>query len=104
MEFLILNTKNLLSFLCQQVHLQCSLAALLEVGIHFRNHFFVANTAFFTRPDVAAFLAAVDASDGFFTYGWGDSLVQALAVKMFAPPNAVAQVHFSFELVVYLVR
>jgi hypothetical protein len=52
----------------------------------------VASTAFFARGDVAAFLAAVDASGGFFTHGWGDSLVQALAVKMFAPPSAVAQV------------
>ena len=33
----------------------------------------------------------IDASGGFLTHGWGDSLVLALAVKTFSPPKRVAQ-------------
>jgi hypothetical protein len=73
-----------------QVPMECEVADLTRV-VHFANNLFLTDTSFWVRVDVAAFLKAVDDSDGIFEHGWGDSLIMALALKIFAPPEKVAQ-------------
>ena len=69
---------------------KCALADL-TFCVHFANSFFVGSSSFFVRPDVAAFMEAVDQSNGFARHGWGDSLVIATAIKIFATPNEIVQ-------------
>jgi len=73
-----------------RVPVQCDIADLTRT-VHFANNIFLTDTAFWVRSDVSAFLKAVDDSNGFFVHGWGDSLIMALALKIFAPPEKIAQ-------------
>lgn len=59
---------------------------------NFYNNFHIGRVSFFTRPDVRHFLEAVNASGSVQAHRWGDSTVQAYAVRIFMNPKQIMQV------------
>ena len=55
----------------------------LKKCFNFYNNFHVGKVSFFQRPDVMHFLKEVEASGGIDRHRWGDSTVQAYAVRLF---------------------
>lgn len=69
----------------------------LSTCFNFYNNFHIGNVAFFTRPDVQHFLRAVNASGHILSSRWGDSTIQAYAVRLFMNPAAIVQIpEFSY--------
>lgn len=64
----------------------------LSACFNFYNNWHVGDVSFFTRRDVAHFLSAVNASGNILTHRWGDSTVQAYAVRLFMDPASIVQV------------
>lgn len=58
---------------------------------HFYNNFYITKLSFWTRLEVQAYLQYLDEHGGIWRYGWGDSLIMAAAVKMFALPHEIVQ-------------
>lgn len=59
--------------------------------INFYNNWHIAKVDFFVRPDVRHFLLSVNASGGILQHRWGDSTIQAYAVRMFMDPSHLKQ-------------
>jgi Glycolipid 2-alpha-mannosyltransferase len=69
----------------------------LSTCFNFYNNFHIGNVAFFNRPDVQHFLLAVNKSGHILSSRWGDSTIQAYAVRLFMNPAAIVQVpEFSY--------
>lgn len=56
-------------------------------ALNYYNNFHVSSVAFWSRPEVVNFLGSVDESGGIYKYRWGDSTIQAIAVRMFSEPE-----------------
>jgi hypothetical protein len=57
---------------------------------NFYNNFHIGKVSFFNRPDVRHFLVAANASY-LYAHRWGDSTIQAYAVRIFMSPQLVQQ-------------
>ena len=69
----------------------------LNVAFNFYNNWHIGRVAFFRRPDVRHFLEAVNSSGHILQDRWGDSTIQAYAVRLFMHPRHVLQVpNFSY--------
>lgn len=69
----------------------------LTVAFNFYNNWHIGRVAFFRRPDVRHFLEAVNSSGHILLDRWGDSTIQAYAVRLFMHPRHVLQVpNFSY--------
>lgn len=77
---------------------RCSIAptAVMDVPLatcfNFYNNWHIGKVSFFARPDVRHFLEAVNGSGGILAHRWGDSTIQAYAVRLFMDPSRIAQV------------
>ncbi len=67
-----------------------------ESCFNFYNNWHLGRVSFFTRPDVHHFLSNVNSSNGILDYRWGDSTIQAYAVRIFMDQKEILQVP-SFE-------
>jgi len=61
----------------------------LSVCFNFYNNFHIGKVSFFRRPDVRHFLLAVNASGHILSDRWGDSTIQAYAVRIFMNPERI---------------
>eukprot|EP00602_Paraphysomonas_sp_CaronLab_P000267 CAMPEP_0185031918 /NCGR_PEP_ID=MMETSP1103-20130426/19639_1 /TAXON_ID=36769 /ORGANISM="Paraphysomonas bandaiensis, Strain Caron Lab Isolate" /LENGTH=237 /DNA_ID=CAMNT_0027567609 /DNA_START=495 /DNA_END=1208 /DNA_ORIENTATION=+ len=61
----------------------------ISILFNFYNNFHVGKVSFFNRPDVRHFLVATNTSGKLYQYRWGDSTIQAMAVRLFMDPKAV---------------
>lgn len=69
----------------------------LKTCFNFYNNFHIGSVAFFRRPDVQHFLLAVNSSGHIQSDRWGDSTIQAYAVRLFMNPAEIVQVpNFSY--------
>jgi len=66
--------------------------APMSTCFNFYNNWHIGQVAFFNRPDVRHYLHAVNASGHILSHRWGDSTIQAYAVRMFMHPSQVRQV------------
>ena len=64
----------------------------LSTCFNFYNNWHIGQVSFFTRPDVRHFLEAVNASGKIISHRWGDSTIQAYAVRLFMQPNQIRQI------------
>ena len=77
---------------------QCDMqpSAVMDVPfstcINFYNNWHIGRVSFFNRPDVRHYLEAVNASGHILSHRWGDSTIQAYAVRMFMNPAEIRQV------------
>ena len=61
----------------------------LNTCFNFYNNFHVGKVSFFLQPDVMHFLLAVNASGHVENHRWGDSSIQAYAVRLFMDPARI---------------
>lgn len=61
----------------------------LTTCFNFYNNFHIGKVSFFLRPDVQHFLQAVNDTGRILSDRWGDSTIQAYAVRMFMNPHRV---------------
>lgn len=61
----------------------------LTTCFNFYNNFHMGRVSFWRRPDVKHYLNAILASSGIAAHRWGDSTIQAYAVRMFMDPDQV---------------
>jgi len=54
---------------------------------HFYNNFFLTDLNFWRSEPVVAYLSYLRDSDDFWQGGWGDSLIMAHTLRVFAPPE-----------------
>lgn len=54
---------------------------------NYYNNFHVSKVAFWLRSEVKAFLRYIDDAGGIYKYRWGDSTIQAIALRMFSSPE-----------------
>lgn len=83
----------------QKCNLQATalMDAPLKTCFNFYNNFHIGNVLFFLRPDVQHFLNAVNTSGHIQSDRWGDSTIQAYAVRLFMNPAEIVQVpNFSY--------
>jgi hypothetical protein len=59
---------------------------------NFYNNWHIGRVGFFNRPDVRHYLETVNASGHILSHRWGDSTIQAYAVRMFMNPAEIVQV------------
>jgi hypothetical protein len=59
---------------------------------NFYNNFHVGKVSFFQRPDVLHYLRAVNGSGGVDMHRWGDSTIQAYAVRLFMDPAKIRMI------------
>jgi hypothetical protein len=59
---------------------------------NFYNNWHIGRVSFFNRPDVRHYLETVNASGHILSHRWGDSTIQAYAVRMFMDPAEIVQV------------
>lgn len=64
----------------------------LDTCFNFYNNWHIGSVSFFNRPDVRYFLLSANSSGFILTHRWGDSTVQAYAVRLFADPSRLLQV------------
>ena len=64
----------------------------LSKCFHFYNNFHLGNVKFFFQPEVRKFLLAINATSYMLTHRWGDSDLQAYAVRLFMKSNALRQI------------
>jgi hypothetical protein len=63
-----------------------------DVCFNFYNNWHIGQVSFFTRSDVQHYLRTVNASGYILSHRWGDSTIQAYAVRMFMDPKQIQQV------------
>ena len=69
----------------------------MKVCFNFYNNFHIGRVDFFQRPDVQHYLLAANSSGNIQSHRWGDSTIQAYAVRLFMNPAAIVQVlNFSY--------
>ena len=69
----------------------------LSVCFNFYNNWHIGRVSFFNRPDVRHYLEAVNASGHILKDRWGDSTIQAYAVRLFMDPRHIVMVpNFSY--------
>ena len=61
----------------------------LSVCFNFYNNWHIGRVSFFNRPDVRHFLEAVNSSGHILKDRWGDSTIQAYAVRIFMDPKHI---------------
>jgi hypothetical protein len=61
----------------------------LSTCFNFYNNFHIGKVSFFLRPDVQHFLHAVNESGRILSDRWGDSTIQAYAVRLFMDPQHI---------------
>ena len=61
----------------------------LSTCFNFYNNFHIGDINFFRRADVKHFLTSVNASGFIQSHRWGDSTIQAYAVRLFMNPSAI---------------
>jgi hypothetical protein len=61
----------------------------LNVCFNFYNNFHIGKISFFLRSDVQHYLKAVNDSGGILSDRWGDSTIQAFAVRLFMDPARI---------------
>lgn len=61
----------------------------ISTCFNFYNNLHIAHLKFFKRNDVAHYLTAVNDSGNILNIRWGDSTIQAYAVRLFMPQNQV---------------
>ena len=59
---------------------------------NFYNNWHIGKVSFFTRPDVQHYLKAVNSSGYILSHRWGDSTIQAYAVRIFMKPENIVQI------------
>lgn len=64
----------------------------LTVCFNFYNNWHIGSVHFFRRPDVQHFLSSVNASGNILAHRWGDSTIQAYAVRIFMHPSALRRI------------
>ena len=64
----------------------------MRVCFNFYNNFHIGRVDFFLRPDVQHYLRAANASGHILSHRWGDSTIQAYAVRLFMSPSVIVQV------------
>ena len=64
----------------------------LSTCFNFYNNWHIGKVSFFNRPDVRHFLESVNASGRILSDRWGDSTIQAYAVRLFMEPKHIVQV------------
>lgn len=64
----------------------------LKNCFNFYNNFHVGRVSFFRRPDVNDFLHAVNDSGRILSHRWGDSTIQAYAVRLFMDPSRIIRI------------
>ncbi len=64
----------------------------LSTCFNFYNNFHIAYVPFFNRKDVKDFLLAVNSSGNVLAHRWGDSTIQAYAVRLFMNTEKIKQV------------
>ena len=67
--------KNLIKSNCDETEINCK---------NFYNNFYITSTDFWFRDDVQKFLYSVEKSQNIYCYRWGDSPIQAMALKIFS--------------------
>ncbi|CAM9793100.1 unnamed protein product, partial [Choristocarpus tenellus] len=55
----------------------------------FYNNFHLSRISRWLQPDVQLYLYHIQKSEGIFEHRWGDSTIQALAVKIFFEPQTI---------------
>lgn len=69
----------------------------LSTCFNFYNNFHIGKVSFFLRPDVQHYLHAVNDSGRIFSDRWGDSTIQAYAVRSFMDPERIKYIpNFSY--------
>jgi hypothetical protein len=63
-----------------------------DTCFNFYNNWHIGRVSFFNRPDVRHYLETVNASGHILSHRWGDSTIQAYAVRMFMDPAQIKQV------------
>lgn len=71
------------------INIKCSIKEINHQN--FYNNFHISRLDFWRREDVRFFLKYIDQQGGIYRHRWGDSTIQALAVKMFAEPDQIYQ-------------
>ncbi len=66
--------------------------APLSACFNFYNNWHIGKVSFFNRPDVRHYLEAVNSSGYILSHRWGDSTIQAYAVRLFMDPAQIIQV------------
>lgn len=66
--------------------------APLTTCFNFYNNWHIGRVSFFNRPDVRHYLETVNASGHILSHRWGDSTIQAYAVRLFMHPAEIIQV------------
>jgi Glycolipid 2-alpha-mannosyltransferase len=64
----------------------------LSVCFNFYNNWHIGKVSFFNRPDVRHFLESVNESGHIQLNRWGDSTIQAYAVRLFMRPDRIRQI------------
>jgi hypothetical protein len=64
----------------------------LSTCFNFYNNFHIGKVSFFTRPDVQHYLRTVNSSGFILSHRWGDSTIQAYAVRLFMDISAIKQI------------
>lgn len=90
-------TRDTLPKYVQKYSSECGIQATLPMDepmstcFNFYNNWHIGKVSFFTRPDVQHFLHSVNATGGILEHRWGDSTVQAYAVRLFMDPRHLQQ-------------
>ena len=88
-------TKQTLPSWTQKYTQKCAVTPKSPMGLpmgmcfNFYNSFHIGRVSFFLRPEVVDFLRAVNESGRILSHRWGDSTIQAYAVRLFMEPRAL---------------
>jgi hypothetical protein len=63
----------------------------LATCFNFYNNWHIGKVQFFNRPDVMHFLKEVNRSGYIYSRRWGDSTIQAYAIRLFSNPSLLLQ-------------
>lgn len=81
------NTNNI-KIKCNQSQINCW---------NFYNNFNISKLSFWKSPDFINFMDYIHAQDGIEQHRWGDSTIQANAVKMFCEKQEIHKFNFAYE-------
>ena len=70
----------------------CPMGHPISTCFHFYNNFHIGKVSFFERPDVRRFLIAINDSSFIQTHRWGDSDLQAYAVRLFINESSLKRI------------
>lgn len=91
-------TKQTLPLWVSKYNMRCNLKPTapmdrpLSTCFNFYNNFHIGSVRFFRRPDVHHFLNSVNSSGFIQSHRWGDSTIQAYAVRNFMHPSKIHQI------------